>query len=82
MKNVSQHHFNTVDFDWAGQTALFVKVSGFDAETGENFEGVVKFVGGRPYGDLVHNQRSFLSASCREELYAYLLKRYEKNEFS
>lgn len=82
MNSNSGHEFYIVDYEWTKQSGLFVKVGGFDAEKGMNFEGIIKFLGGKPYGDVVHAQKSSLSASCREKLYAYLLIKYQQNEFS
>ncbi len=76
------HRFSTVDYEWAGANILFVKTSGFDAEQEKEFEGVFKFVGGLPYGDLIHADKSFLSDTCREKLREYLIKRYENKEFN
>jgi hypothetical protein len=80
--NETHHTFSTVDYDWSGQNVLFVKVTGFDAEKGNEFEGVVKFIQGMPFGDLIHAEKSPLSASCRGHLRTYLVRRYQEKEFN
>ncbi|OES45529.1 hypothetical protein [Domibacillus iocasae] len=78
-----QHNaFYTVDYQWTGQQVLFVKVAGFDAEKGKEFEGLIKFVKGAPFGDLIHPQQSSLSADCIKDLRDYLTKKFAGDEFN
>ncbi|OKL37002.1 hypothetical protein [Domibacillus mangrovi] len=82
MRETHHHTFSTVDYEWTEQNVLFVKVNGFDAGRGKEFEGVVKFIEGVPFGDLIHVQKSSLSTSCRGALRAYLLNRYHNKDFN
>lgn len=76
------HALNIIDFKITELKATFVKVTGYDAILGREFEGGVKFVGGIPYGDLIHPQRSFLSPECRQYVRGNLLNKYTVGEFS
>lgn len=75
------HTVSIIDFNSSDSKSVFVKVIGFDADLGKEFEGEVKFVNGMPFGDLIHPQRSFLSPTCRSTVRSYLLNKYKEGEF-
>ncbi|RRN71292.1 hypothetical protein EI200_11285 [Peribacillus simplex] len=81
MCDVHNHVLTIIDYMKTGHNTCFVKVSGFDAESEQNFEGEVKFVGDLPFGDLIHPQRSHLSSTCREFVREDLVLRYGKGQF-
>ncbi|KAA9021719.1 hypothetical protein [Niallia endozanthoxylica] len=77
------HHIvSIIDFKSTGFNTVFVKVNGYDAESGQKFEGEVKFLDGMPFGDLIHPQRSSLSPTCRHKVRSYLLNKYQDGEFN
>ncbi|WP_338450111.1 hypothetical protein R4Z09_28945 [Niallia oryzisoli] len=76
------HILNIIDFKKTQHNTIFVKVAGYDAILGEEFEGEVKFVGGMPFGDLIHLQRSSLSSECRQFVQGNLLNRYSSGDFN
>jgi len=76
------HALNIIDFKITELKTIFVKVTGYDAVLGREFEGEVKFVGGMPYGDLIHPQRSSLSPECRQYVRGNLQNKYTVGEFS
>lgn len=73
--------FYIVDYEWTGQNVLFVKIAGFDAEKGKEFEGVVKFLRGTPFGDMIHSEKSTLSENDRKTLLTYLIRKFNEKEF-
>lgn len=80
--NIQEHAtVHIVDYEWTGQNTLFVKTAGFDAEKGKEFEGIVKFLRGTPYGDIIHSEKSTLSEECRKALLAYLIRKFSEKEF-
>lgn len=80
--NIQEHTtFHIVDYEWTGQNILFVKAAGFDAEKRQEFEGVVKFLRGTPYGDIIHSEKSTLSENSRKALLAYLIGKFHEKEF-
>ncbi|MCK2017913.1 hypothetical protein [Peribacillus frigoritolerans] len=81
MNDVHNHVLTVIDFMKTGHKTCFVKVIGFDAESGQDFEGEVKFVGDLPFGDLIRPERSHLSSSCREFVRHDLLHRYSQGQF-
>ncbi|MGE6377080.1 hypothetical protein [Peribacillus muralis] len=81
MFDIHNHELKVIDFVKTGHHTCFVKVSGFDAELGKNFEGEVKFVRDVPYGDLIHPDRSPLSGSCREFVRSDLIYRHNQGQF-
>ena len=79
---VKHHHtVSIIDFNSSDSKTVFVKVNGFDAELGKEFEGEVKFVDGMPFGDLIHPQKSPLSSTCRHTVRSYLINKYNDGEF-
>ncbi|OCA87301.1 hypothetical protein [Pseudobacillus wudalianchiensis] len=76
------HTVSIVDFERVNDKSVFVEVAGYDAEKGREFEGIVKFLDGMLYGDLVHNQRSTLSSSCRSLVRSKLLNDYQEGKFN
>ena len=54
MNDIHNHVLTVIDFMKTGHKTCFVKVIGFDAESGQDFKGEVKFVGDLPFGDLIH----------------------------
>ena len=76
------HVLNVIDFKTTEHNTVFVKVAGYDAVLGKEFEGEVKFVSGMPYGDLIHLQRSTLSPECRQFVRGNLLNRHNAGEFN
>lgn len=76
------HTVSVIDFKSTDFKTVFVKVNGYDADLGREFEGEVKFVGGMPFGDLIHPQRSSLSSTCRHTVRGYLLNKYNDGEFN
>lgn len=81
MNDIHNHVLTVIDFMKTGHKTCFVKVIGFDAESGKDFKGEVKFVGDLPFGDLIHPERSHLSSSCREFVRDDLLHRYSQGQF-
>jgi len=81
MNEKQYHTVNVIDFRSTNHQTTFVKVEGYDAELEREFEGEIKFVNGMPFGDLIHPQRSFLSASCRQHVRDKLLNKYSSGEF-
>jgi len=75
------HRISIIDFITTDHKTIYVKLVGFDAELGNNFEEEVRFLDGMPYGDLIHPERSPLSDSCREYVRDYLIDKYNKGEF-
>lgn len=75
------HTISIIDFITTGHKTTFVKIVGYDAELGSKFEGEVRFLDGMPYGDLIHPDRSSLSAGCRQYVHDYLINKYSNGEF-
>jgi hypothetical protein len=71
-----------IDFQLTEHQSIFVQFNGYDATIDKKFTGEVKFLGGRPYGDIIHPERSSLSSECREYVRMVLLDKYERGEFS
>ncbi|WP_338449616.1 hypothetical protein R4Z09_26150 [Niallia oryzisoli] len=82
MYEKQNHVLNVIDFKTTQHNTIFVKVAGYDAILGKEFEGEVKFVSGMPFGDLIHHQRSSLSPDSRQFVRENLLKRYNAGEFN
>ncbi|WP_394239110.1 hypothetical protein [Niallia oryzisoli] len=82
MHEKHNHVLTIIDFITTQHNTTFVKLSGYDASFGKAFEGEVKFVGGRPFGDLIHPERSSLSPECRDFVRDRLLNRYSAGEFN
>ncbi|MGG0892789.1 hypothetical protein [Cytobacillus horneckiae] len=80
--NENHHMLNIIDFTSTAHHTIFVKVTGYDAVIAREFTGEVKFVGGRPYGDIIHPQRTHLSFECRQFVQELLLKNITKVPFS
>jgi len=76
-----QHVITIIDSIKTEYKTLFVKVKGFDSIVERAFEGEIKFIGGRPYGDLLHHKRSSLSPECREYVFQKLMSKYTQGEF-
>ncbi|WP_433958327.1 hypothetical protein [Cytobacillus horneckiae] len=79
--NENHHMLNIIDFTSTAHHTIFVKVTGYDAVIEREFTGEVKFVGGRPYGDIIHPQRTHLSFECRQFVQELLLKKYNEGAF-
>ncbi|MDQ0271987.1 hypothetical protein [Cytobacillus purgationiresistens] len=79
-----EHHhiLSIIDFNNTQYHSTFVKITGYDAVLGNEFEGEVKFVSGMPFGDLIHPQRSFLSSECRQFVRTMLVNKYNEGAFS
>ena len=82
MHHEHDHTFSVIDFETTEHQTTFVQFTCFDAVLEKTFSGEVKFVGGRPYGDIVHPERSSMSTECREFVQEMLLVKYEAGEFS
>ncbi|MFJ7638230.1 hypothetical protein ACIQZM_13380 [Peribacillus sp. NPDC097206] len=82
MNRENQHILNVIDFIKTGHNTCFVKVVGYDADAQVEFEGEIKFVRERPFGDLIHPERSQLTPSSREFVRDNLINRYNKGEFN
>ncbi|MFC0560542.1 hypothetical protein [Halalkalibacter alkalisediminis] len=82
MHQEHRHTLSVIDFETTEHQTTFVKFTGYDAVLGKKFEGEVKFVGGRPYGDIVHPEKSSLSSKCIEFVREMLLNKYNEGEFS
>ena len=79
---MNHHELHIVDYILTDQHTCFLKVNGIDAATGEPFAGEIKFLRGRPYGDLIHPVRTQLSEGCREFVTRSLIGRFERGDFS
>ncbi|MGO4889482.1 hypothetical protein ACJ2A9_17175 [Anaerobacillus sp. MEB173] len=75
------HTLCVLDFSRTIHNTTFVKFSGYDAVNGKDFNGEVKFVGGLPYGDIIHPERSSLSSECRDYVRTMLISKYNAGEF-
>ncbi|MFF2288251.1 hypothetical protein [Peribacillus butanolivorans] len=82
MQNEHNHMLTIIDFMKTGHKTYFVKIVGFDADAGREFEGEIKFVQNMPFGDLIHPQRSHLSTTCREFVRENLINRYDSGQFN
>lgn len=78
----SQHTLSVIDFIRTENNATFVKFTGYDAVLGKGFEGEVKFLGGMPFGDIIHLDRTYLSSECRQYVRGALIKKYNDGELS
>ncbi|MEB1805908.1 MAG: hypothetical protein LPK26_01110 [Bacillaceae bacterium] len=76
-----KHSLSITDFQSTQHNTTFVIFSVYDDVLGEYFEGEVKFLGGRPFGDIIHGDRSPLSSECRQFVEETLLEKYNKMEF-
>ncbi|MBK3495164.1 hypothetical protein JFL43_09910 [Viridibacillus sp. YIM B01967] len=79
---MTNHKVVIIDFIHNGPQTCFVKFSGFDGDNNNEYEGMVRFVGEMPYGDIIHPTKSELSNDCREFLKDYLLDKYQLGEFN
>lgn len=75
------HSLTIIDSIKTEYNTLFVKIKGYDTNGDHPFEGEIKFIGGRPYGDLLHQKRSSLSPECREYVLEKLMSKYLREEF-
>ena len=82
MHDKHNHVLNIIDFIATNANIIFVKIAGYDAVAGREFEGEVKFLNGMPFGDIIHSQRSSLSPECREYVRGNLLNRYNEGQFN
>ncbi|WP_216830804.1 hypothetical protein [Alkalihalobacterium elongatum] len=76
-----KHVLSITDFQDTQHNTTFVIFSVYDDILGKYFEGEVKFLGGRPYGDIIHEERSSLSTECRQFVQETLLEKYNNMEF-
>lgn len=74
------HSLNIIDFETSEHKTTFVKISIYDAVSEKKLEGEVKFLGGKPYGDIIHPDRTLLSPECREFVQARLLEKYQAGD--
>ncbi|MFJ5625343.1 hypothetical protein ACIQD3_22190 [Peribacillus loiseleuriae] len=82
MHEINQHILSVIDFMNTDHKTLFVKVMGYDASFGIEFNGEIKFLNGMPFGDLIHEQRSFVSPDCRQYIRKNLLNMYNAGKFN
>lgn len=82
MHEEHHHVLRVIDFTTTNHNTIFVKVAGYDTISEKKFKGEVKFLNGRPYGDLIHSQRSSLSSECREFVIENLLSKYNDGQFN
>ena len=82
MNEKFQHTLSVIDFIKTEHNSIFVSLTGYDAVLRENFEGEVKFLGGMPFGDIIHQERTTLSPECREYIRELLLQKYNAGEFN
>lgn len=75
------HSVTIIDSILTENNTLFVKIKGYDSNGNRPFEGEIKFIGGRPYGDLVHHKRSSLSPECRDYVIETLMSKFLREEF-
>ena len=81
MFETNHHSVTVLDFEKVNAKVCFVKVEGYDAELGREFEGVIKLLNGIPFGDLIHPTRSKLSSDCRTTVRGYILNKYANGDF-
>ena len=81
MNQENQHVLTVIDYVKTGHNTCFVKVVGYDAEAELEFEGEIKFIQDKPFGDLIHPARSQLTPSSREYVLDNLMNRYRKGQF-
>lgn len=81
MNHENQHVLTVIDYVKTGHNTCFVKVVGYDAEAKLEFEGEIKFIQDKPFGDLIHPTRSHLTPSSREFVQDNLMNRYRKGQF-
>jgi hypothetical protein len=81
MDQEHHHVISVIDFKNTEHNTIFVQFTGYDAVLGKEFRGEVKYVGGMPYGDLIHPERSTLSSECRQFVRTMLLNKYNAGEF-
>lgn len=81
MQQKEDHFIQVIDFIFIHSNSIFVKITGYDAILGKEFEGEVKFLNGMPFGDLIHSERSSLSPECREFVRENLLRKYLQGHF-
>jgi len=75
------HHISIIDFKTTEHQTKFVQFTGYDANQEKKFTAEVKFVGGVPYGDIIHPDRSTLSSECRDFIREQLLHKYNTGQF-
>ena len=81
MNHENQHVLTVIDYVKTGHNTCFVKVVGYDAGAKLEFEGEIKFIHDKPFGDLIHPTRSPLTPSSREYVQDNLMNRYRKGQF-
>ena len=74
------HSLHIIDFETTAHNTTFVKISIYDAVSGQTLEGEVKFLGGMPYGDIIHPVRTELSPDCRQFVQTRLLEKYNAGD--
>jgi hypothetical protein len=79
-----QHHHSvtTVDYKRIDDKKCFVEVKGYDAILGSEFKGVIKFLNGEPFGDIIHPLNSSLSPDCRTFVTTYVITKYNAGEYN
>ncbi|MFV8828249.1 hypothetical protein [Alkalihalobacterium sp. APHAB7] len=77
-----KHGLSITDYQSTQHNTTFVIFSVYDNVLGKSFEGEVKFLGGRPFGDIIHEDRSPLSSECRQFVEEALLEKYNNMEFN
>lgn len=81
MEQKNHHILQVIDFIYIHSKSIFVKITGYDAISGKEFAGEVKFLNGTPFGDLIHSDRSSVSPECREYVRGNLLEMYNEGKF-
>ncbi|MBP3951600.1 hypothetical protein [Bacillus suaedae] len=81
-KQKQKHSLTIVDFTITEHQTIFVQFSCYDAVLNKVVKGEVKFIGGVPYGDILHPDRSILSMECREVVKEQLVTKYQSGEIS
>ncbi|MFD1032704.1 hypothetical protein [Metaplanococcus flavidus] len=65
--------------DYTGrENSLYINLEVFDANHNKLYKEEVRFLDDLLYGDLVHEGRSPLSDTCREEVVGYLKKYFNR----
>lgn len=82
MEQEQKHRLTIVDYTITEHQTIFVQFSCYDAVLSKIFDGEVKFIGGVPYGDIIHPDRSILSMECREVIRELLVNKYQSGEIS
>lgn len=80
--STKQHSVYTVDFKKTQHNICFVEIAGYDAASKSEFQAVIKFLNGMPFGDILHPVKSSLSPDCREFVQAFVLDQYHSGNYN